>query len=359
MEKFSLFLMVNLSQVPPFPSPPPPQPPPFLPPPPPLPFSPPPPPKLSLRGSADAAEGLSLDELKLVVGQAQLSARGLLLGQQQDASFSLTDFPAVLLQPLFSALPALQVGGWRGLANEGAYAHCSSRGGHAWPVCTHGCAAGGSASATQQSLLLAVALHTPTHWMVHPESHMQMICLTGVPWGCGLLPHTPTLQHVPLPMHVLVSPPCINMCTQLMQLPLCVVMCPLQHAAPALDVRGGSSSSGSGVSVPPGVGGTLSSQAGAALSGLSSRLEASLASLGLRLPAAGATRGAGGEGADPLEPFLSESRGGVCVYVGGGAMQGLIAETMGRANKQQLVLVCVDKMIAQKLACQKFQFQCT
>lgn len=68
------------------------------------------PPQLSLRGSADAVEGLSLDELKLVVGQAQLSARGLLLGQQQDASFSLTDFPAVLLQPLFSALPALQVG---------------------------------------------------------------------------------------------------------------------------------------------------------------------------------------------------------------------------------------------------------
>jgi hypothetical protein len=65
---------------------------------------------LSLRGSADASEGISLDELKLVVGQAQLSAKGLLGGQQQDAAFSLTDFPAVLLQPLFSALPALQVG---------------------------------------------------------------------------------------------------------------------------------------------------------------------------------------------------------------------------------------------------------
>jgi hypothetical protein len=64
---------------------------------------------MSLRGSADAAEGISLDELQLVVGQAQLSARGLLGGQHQDASFSLTDFPAVLLQPLFSALPALQV----------------------------------------------------------------------------------------------------------------------------------------------------------------------------------------------------------------------------------------------------------
>jgi hypothetical protein len=64
--------------------------------------------QLTLRGSADATEGMSLDELRLVVGQAQLSAKGLLGGQQQDASFSLTDFPAVLLQPLFSALPALQ-----------------------------------------------------------------------------------------------------------------------------------------------------------------------------------------------------------------------------------------------------------
>jgi hypothetical protein len=65
--------------------------------------------QLLLRGSADAEEGLSLDELKLVVGQAQLNARGSLLGKRQDATFGLTDFPAVLLQPLFSALPALQV----------------------------------------------------------------------------------------------------------------------------------------------------------------------------------------------------------------------------------------------------------
>lgn len=65
--------------------------------------------QLSLRGSADAAEGMTLDDLKLVVGQAQLSARGLLGGRQQDAVFSLTDFPAVLLQPLLSAVPALQV----------------------------------------------------------------------------------------------------------------------------------------------------------------------------------------------------------------------------------------------------------
>jgi hypothetical protein len=69
---------------------------------------------LLLRGSADASEGISLDELKLVVGQAQLSAKGLLGGKQQDAAFSLTDFPAVLLQPLFSALPALQVGSFFG-----------------------------------------------------------------------------------------------------------------------------------------------------------------------------------------------------------------------------------------------------
>lgn len=89
--------------------------------------------QLSLRGSADAAEGVSLDELKLVVGQAQLSAKGLLGGKQQDAAFSLTDFPAVLLQPLFSALPALQVGTssdgvctyvWCGWAGRGSGCGC-------------------------------------------------------------------------------------------------------------------------------------------------------------------------------------------------------------------------------------------
>jgi hypothetical protein len=65
--------------------------------------------QLLLRGSADAGEGVALDELRLVVGGAQLTLRGSLLGRQQDASFALTDFPAVLLQPLFAALPALQV----------------------------------------------------------------------------------------------------------------------------------------------------------------------------------------------------------------------------------------------------------
>eukprot|EP00775_Hariotina_reticulata_P008364 gene8364-8548_t len=64
--------------------------------------------QLLLRGSADPVEGLTLDELRLVVGAAQLTARGSLLGPRQDASFALTDFPAVLLQPLFNALPALQ-----------------------------------------------------------------------------------------------------------------------------------------------------------------------------------------------------------------------------------------------------------
>ncbi|KAF6250262.1 hypothetical protein COO60DRAFT_1706191, partial [Scenedesmus sp. NREL 46B-D3] len=64
--------------------------------------------QLLLRGSADAGEGLALDEARLVVGQAQLTLRGTLLGRQQDASFELSDFPAVLLQPLFGALPALQ-----------------------------------------------------------------------------------------------------------------------------------------------------------------------------------------------------------------------------------------------------------
>jgi hypothetical protein len=65
--------------------------------------------QLLLRGSADASEGLALDELRLVVGQATLTLRGSLLGRQQDASFALSDFPAVLLQPVFGALPALQV----------------------------------------------------------------------------------------------------------------------------------------------------------------------------------------------------------------------------------------------------------
>ena len=65
-----------------------------------------------LRGSADASEGVNLEELKLVVGGATLSAKGTMLGRQQDASFALTDFPAVLLQPLFSALPALEVSTW-------------------------------------------------------------------------------------------------------------------------------------------------------------------------------------------------------------------------------------------------------
>ncbi|KAF8055821.1 TIC236 [Scenedesmus sp. PABB004] len=64
--------------------------------------------QLLLRGSADGSEGINLEELRLVVGGATLHARGCLLGQAQDASFALTDFPAVLLQPLFAALPALQ-----------------------------------------------------------------------------------------------------------------------------------------------------------------------------------------------------------------------------------------------------------
>lgn len=65
--------------------------------------------QLLLRGSADAAEGVALEELRLAVGGATLTLRGSLLGRAQDASFALTDFPAVLLQPLFAALPALQV----------------------------------------------------------------------------------------------------------------------------------------------------------------------------------------------------------------------------------------------------------
>ena len=48
--------------------------------------------------------------LKVRGRPAQLLARGSLLGPRQDASLALTDFPAEMLQPLYRALPALQVG---------------------------------------------------------------------------------------------------------------------------------------------------------------------------------------------------------------------------------------------------------
>ena len=51
-----------------------------------------------------------LDEFGLVLGGAALEAKGALLGPAQDATLTVRDFPAVLLQPLYRALPALQVG---------------------------------------------------------------------------------------------------------------------------------------------------------------------------------------------------------------------------------------------------------
>lgn len=65
--------------------------------------------RLALRGAASPGDGVSLEELRLGLGRASLTARGTLLGPAQDASFALEDFPVVLLQPLFAALPALQV----------------------------------------------------------------------------------------------------------------------------------------------------------------------------------------------------------------------------------------------------------
>lgn len=84
-----------------------------------------------------------------------------------------------------------------------------------------------------------------------------------------------------------------------------VVSCVLQHAAPALDMRGAGSggkfSSSSSVLSSSNV---FSGPASAVLSSLNSRLESSLAVLGIKLP--GAMRG---EDLDPLQPFRSECRG--------------------------------------------------
>jgi hypothetical protein len=52
---------------------------------------------------------VNLEELRLVAGPARLVASGSLLGPRQDAQLALTDFPAEMLQPLYRALPALQV----------------------------------------------------------------------------------------------------------------------------------------------------------------------------------------------------------------------------------------------------------
>ncbi len=66
---------------------------------------------MALSGTAHGAEGLTLEELALTSGDAQLRAHGSLLGPRQDAHLSLSDCPAALLQPLYRALPALQVSG--------------------------------------------------------------------------------------------------------------------------------------------------------------------------------------------------------------------------------------------------------
>eukprot|EP00798_Chlamydomonas_sp_ICE-L_P032214 gene32214-16772_t len=59
-------------------------------------------------GSADMNDGVLLDELSMAAGPARLHAQGSLMCPQQEASLRVTDFPLDLLQPLYSALPALQ-----------------------------------------------------------------------------------------------------------------------------------------------------------------------------------------------------------------------------------------------------------
>jgi hypothetical protein len=52
-------------------------------------------------GSFHSEEGLQLQEFVLKAGDAKLSVRGSLLGEHQDASLLLTDFPMATLRPLF------------------------------------------------------------------------------------------------------------------------------------------------------------------------------------------------------------------------------------------------------------------
>ncbi|KAL3160063.1 hypothetical protein ABBQ38_009778 [Trebouxia sp. C0009 RCD-2024] len=60
------------------------------------------------RGSCHSNEGLKLEEVALRAQDAKLLLRGGLLGPHQNATLMLTDFPVVLLQPLFRAIPALE-----------------------------------------------------------------------------------------------------------------------------------------------------------------------------------------------------------------------------------------------------------
>lgn len=53
------------------------------------------------RGSCHSNEGLKLEEVALRAEDAKLLLRGGLLGPHQNATLMLTDFPVVLLQPLF------------------------------------------------------------------------------------------------------------------------------------------------------------------------------------------------------------------------------------------------------------------
>lgn len=60
-------------------------------------------------GNADSNEGVALEELSLKAGPAKLELHGNLLCPRQEAWLHVSDFPLDLLQPMYSALPALQV----------------------------------------------------------------------------------------------------------------------------------------------------------------------------------------------------------------------------------------------------------
>ncbi len=67
----------------------------------------------SSSSSAGGGFSLSLDTCKATSGPASLQVSGCIIGPSQDAQLEVKDFPLTLLQPLFRALPALQVG-WLG-----------------------------------------------------------------------------------------------------------------------------------------------------------------------------------------------------------------------------------------------------
>jgi hypothetical protein len=82
-----------------------------------------------------------LDELVLAMGGAVVEAQGALLGPVQDATLVVRELPAVLLQPLYRALPALQVNRGKG---KGAWAWTlANQGFSSWAIVWFTCLARG------------------------------------------------------------------------------------------------------------------------------------------------------------------------------------------------------------------------